>query len=589
MYSVLNQKAQEKLTDAFTQHGHSPSPDQLKAVLAIQDTLTLMLSGKAAQKYYLSALDPGMGKTTAILTWLEAYLENPVAYGNQGVLIALDRLDEIQRYIEDGRIPPQYFAVLVSDGSEGGIELNNMGLGRHGRNNALVLYTTKKQLHNRSNSGNFNGVSAFHYNGQPRKVKIWDESFTIGKEAILNLYDFGRLLTPLKALSSELSDAVLHVMNDVIIRQHGDVYQMPELPVLPKELGLSTIWDTPKEREIANLLWQFSGQPVSIRSDARSLMVVDCVPSIPDDFATCLILDASARLKATYELQNEQRDDIIRLPYSGKSYRNLEVMVWARKSGKQLINDMKTVLPELLELFASNPHEPFLVILHKDHKELICTALSKQLTPEQHGLIKFCTWARHTATNEFSEIANIVMLSPYQFPDFTYEATTRAATAMTTAKGKPNIEHIMRVKKGEISSNILQAVNRGRVRKSENDTCPPCRLWLITHPNTGIAKELPNIFPECKVIPWKVKAVHLTSSKQRKTFAHLQALIKQGVTEVLVKTVREHLGFKGSPSNFTRDVINQVIFVEALASIGWKCIMDGINYVFRGIPVIDAI
>jgi hypothetical protein len=588
VYSDLNQKAQEKLTDAFSKHVHNPSPDQLKAVLAIQDVLTRMLSGHAAPKYYLSALDPGMGKTTAILTWLEACLENPTAYGNQGVLIALDRLDEIQRYIEDGQIPRQYYAVLVSDGSEEGKELNNMGLGKHGRNNALILFTTKKQIHNRSHSGHFNDVSAFHYNGQPRRVKIWDESFTIGKEAVLNLYDFGRLLTPLNAVSSELSDAVLHVVNDIIKRKNGDVYQMPELPVLPKELGLNTIWETPKEREIANLLWRFSGQLVSIRADAKSVIVVDCVPSIPDDFAPCLILDASARLKATYELQDEQRNDIIRLPYSNKSYRNLEVNVWPMKSGKQIIKDSKIVLPELVQLFDNNPNEHFLVILHKDHKEAISTGLSKQLTPEQLSWVKFCTWARHTATNEFSDIANIIMLSPFQFPDYAYEATTRAATVMTTAKGKPIIEHVMRVKKGEISSNILQAVNRGKPRKSEGDTCPPCRLWLITHPNTGIAKELPNIFPECRVVPWKVKAVHLTSSKQRKTFAHLKDLIKQGVTEVMVKTVREHLGFKGSPSNFTRDVINQSIFVDALNSIGWKCVMDGINYVFRGCPVIQA-
>jgi len=588
MYLVLNQKAQEKLTDVFSNYGHNPSSMQQTAVLAIQDTLTLMLSGHAAPKYYLSALDPGMGKTTAILTWLEAYLETPSAYRGQGVLIALDRLEEIRRYIEDGQIPQKYFAVLVSDGSEEGQELNSMGLGKQGRNNALILFTTKKQIHNRSHSGHFNEVSAFHYNGQPRRVKIWDESFTIGKEAVLNLYDFGKLLTPLRAVSTELSDAVLHVLNDIIIRKNGDVYQMPELPILPKEQGLYTIWDTPREREIANLLWRFSGQLVSIRSEDNSLIVVDCVPSIPDDFAPCLILDASARMKATYELQDEERNDIIRLPYSNKSYRNLEVNVWPMKSGKQIIKDLKIVLPELVQLFDNNPKEHFLIILHKDHKEQISKALSKQLTPEQHSLVKFCTWARHTATNDFSNIANIIMLSPYQFPDYAYEATTRAATVMTTAKGKPSIEHIMRVKKGEISSNILQAVNRGKPRKSEGDTCPPCRLWLITHPNTGIAKELPNIFPECKRAPWKVRAVHLTSSKQRKTFAHIKDLMKRGVTEVLATTVREHLGFKGSASNFTRDVINQAIFVDALASIGWKCVMDGINYVFRGSQVMQA-
>jgi len=586
MYSALKQRSKEKLIYAFYKHGHRPSPEQLKAVLAIQDTLTLMLSGNAAPKYYLSSLDPGMGKTTSILTWLEAYLENPVAFGDQGVLIALDRLDEIQRYIEDGMIPKQYYAVLVSDNSEEGNELNNMGLGKFGRNNALVLFTTKKQIHNKSHNGQFNNVSAFHYNGQPRRVKIWDESFTIGKEAVLNLYEIGKLLTSLSSVSCDLSEIILQIANDIVRRKSGDVYQMPELPELPKEHGVNTIWETPKEREIANLFWRFSGQLVSIRSDKKSLIIVDCVPSIPNDFAACLILDASARMKATYELQNEERNDIIRLPYSNKSYRNLEVNVWPMKSGKQIVKDIKIMIPELVELIGSTPREDFLVILHKDNKESVSAALIKQLTQEQLSCLKYCTWGRHTASNEFSNIANIIMLSPYQFPDYAYEATTRAATVMTTAKGKPTIEHIKRVKKGEISSNILQAVNRGMPRKSENDTCPPCKLWLITHPNTGIAKELPSIFPDCQIKPWKVKDVYLTSGKQRKTFAHLQYLFKQGVTEVLVKTVREHLGLTGTASNFTRDVINQLAFKDAIRNIGWTCELDGVSYVFRRLQAI---
>lgn len=588
VYSLLNLKAKENLINAFADFRHKPSPTQLAAVLAIQETLTSMLSGHAAPVYYLSSLDPGMGKTTAILTWLKVCLKNREAYGKQGVLIALDRHEEIERYITDAKLPADSFAVLAGN-CEVGQRLNSLGLGAHGRNKALILFTTKQQIRNRCYCSTFADVKALHYNGQPRRVKVWDESFTIGEEVVMNPYQLGKLLTVCSSVSPEITGVVMQILNDTYDKKTGEEYLIPELPVMPKELENGAIWATSQERDIAKVLWRLSGQPVTIHRDEKQQILVDCTPSIPDDFAPCLILDASARLKATYELQHERRQDIIPLAYSNKSYRNLEVSVWARKSGKSIINDMKAVLPELVKLFTERKHESFLVVLHKDHKDPFQSALSKQLTPEELDRVKFCTWARHTATNEFSDISNIIMLSPYQFPDYAYEATTRAATAMTTAKGRPIKEHISRVKKGEVSSNILQAVNRGKVRKAEGDTCPPCRLWLITHPNTGIAKELPNIFPDCKVQQWKVNAIQLTAKKQRLTYDHLQELLKQGVTEVLARTVREYFGFKGSASNFTRDVINQPAFKEALTRTGWTCVLDGIFYVFRHLSPVEPI
>jgi hypothetical protein len=585
LYSALDQKAKEKLVEVFATHGHNPTSDQFTAVFAIQEALTHMLSGNAPQKYSVSSLDPGIGKTTSILTWLDAYLEGPEQYGNHGVIIALDRLEEIQRWINDGGIPEDHFAVLVSDCTEEGVELNNTGLGRHRRNEALILYTTKRQIRNRSMMASFNGIGSFHFRGQPRRIRIWDESFTIGEEVILNPCDFGSILSQLDSIAPELVDTVLGMVEEMRAYETSGTYLMPKLPHLPERV---TAWDTLKEKNVATHLWRMSGQPVTIHSHMKGKVIVDSGPKLPDDFAPCLVLDASARLKATYEIQQEDRQDIYHLPYSNKSYRNLDVMVWERKSGKQIIKDIKDIVPELAALLTKHDGEKFLIILYKDHKLPCKRALSKELSGDQIAKVKFCTWGRHTATNQFSDIPNIIMLSPYQLPDFAYEATTRAATGLTTAKGKPCQDRVARVKRGEISSNILQAVNRGRVRKSEGDTCPPCRLWIITHPKAGIASELPNIFPECVIKRWKVLSVDLTSSKQRKTFGHLQDLFKQGVTEVLAKTVREYLGLKGSASNFTRDVLSQPIFAEAIASIGWVCSTDGLSYVFRRLTPFQA-
>ena len=106
--------AHQKLKAFFQTINHSPSPEMLLGLWHLQDTMTKMLNGEAEKYYYLSSLDPGVGKTTAIRTWLEAYLESDTQHG---VLIGLERLEEIQAFITAARLPlrtPTLFSCLTN-------------------------------------------------------------------------------------------------------------------------------------------------------------------------------------------------------------------------------------------------------------------------------------------------------------------------------------------------------------------------------------------------------------------------------------------------------------------------------------------
>jgi len=574
VYSALNQKSKENLIYAFEKHGHNPSSNQFAGVLAIPETLTRMLSGTAESKYYLSSLDPGMGKSTAVISWLLAYLENRINC-KQGVLICLERLEEIERYVDEANIPEDSYAVIVSEYEERGRELNQRGVGSDNSTDAIVLFTTKAQIKIRCSGRDFVSASSLYYRGKPRTIKVWDESFSVGRDVVLNPYDFGKLLAGLGDRDRNLPTLVSDIISDIVNCKAGDIYSFPLLPLTRAELLHTIKWKNDTERDLADLLGQLSWQPVTIREYKGKQVVVDCVQAIPDDFLPCLIMDASGRVKGSYLLQHKYRKNIVHLttPDQYKSYRNLTVNVWRRSSSKiALINDQDEVALELSKVIAGRPTEDFIILCYKSQTNLI-NAVLKQLPQEDQIRVKLLTWGKHTAVNTFRDIPNCIIISPYYYRDYHYEALTRAAAMSRTSMGNMSQEEISRVRKGEIAHNLLQGCLRGSGRISEGDTCPESRLWLIAAPTTGIEKELTTIFPDCKVETWITENSVLTPHQQ-KAIDFLLEMNSQGLDEVSAIVVMEHLGIKKA-CNFKRGLLDHQTFHAALATIGIRAVKRG--------------
>ncbi|WP_129125955.1 hypothetical protein [Geomonas oryzae] len=538
----ITEKAFDHMMGMFAQYGHRPSADQQTALKAIQSTLTAMLMEEAGTKYYLSSLDPGVGKTTAIVSWLNVYITMyPTGGHPHGILICVDRLSEIERYVQDCKLPQDSYAVLAGKQEW---KLNQMGLGSENIDKALVLFTTKEQVRKRSQGVSIDSQSTFNYKGKPRAVKVWDESLLLGKDIVINPYDFGRLYTPLAMVSEELVLIVQDTIHE-LTRWTKPVYRMPILPDLPPDFFTQV--RKKDDRDLLELFFRLSGQSVTLRRERRNHLIIDCIQSIPSDFPPCLILDASGRIKGTYKVQRKRLDNLEHLPYSNKSYRNLTISVWDRSAGKGIITDLKTVTPELVKVIKEFPGERFLFLLYQDQVLPLQQSLSKYLPLSDMERLQYCTWGQHTATNEFCEIPNVIGLSAYQYPDSTYDAMTRAAGLMSTEEGEfPSQAEINMVKKGEISSDLLQGVTRSMVRKSEGDTCPPTRLWLIAHPKTGLRKELPVIFPEATVQDWKTQSFTLTR-KQQTAFDLVQEQLKAGLESFPCAPIRNMLMMQPTP------------------------------------------
>jgi len=581
--SKLNAQAFEGMMKAFDEWEHRPSEVMQNGLKSIQETLTLMLLGEAEKSYYLSSLDPGVGKSTAIIKWIDAYLICREIYGSHGIIICFDRLEEIKRFVEECNIPSDCFAVMVSDEkghNERGKDLNSRGLGVNNANDAQLLFTTKQQIIRRSKGKLFGDTLAFYYKSKPRNVRIWDESLMVGKELTVDRFSLLGLAEDVSKTNPEIALKIEDIASELKSYKNGEVYPMPDLGLTLNSMMHSFLWSSRVKVDAAEALGMLLGRAVTVRSDDRGKVAVDCGESVPSDFVPCLVTDASGRVRDTYNLQHKYRGDLIRLNTSAtKEYSNLTISVWRKASGKEAYKGgSKVYSDEIIKVIDSRPDEKFLVVRHFDHTEFEADILSQVKNPNR---VRFIHWGIHTATNEYSHIPNVIISSQLTYRLAAYEAQARASATLTTADGMLSNEQLRAFRLGENAHHLLQAICRGQVRKSEGSGCPVSNVWIITSPSTMIEERLRTIFPDSNVKSWKTSPGALKGSQQ-KSFEFILKSIEDDagkrVVSVPALLVRKHLGI--TQSNFKRDIIRNVTFNDSLAVHGIYTEPKGNRYYF---------
>src|SRR5690242_1729954 len=73
----LTTAALQTIEAFFKTHGHNPSQRMWEALAAILQTMEAMADGRASRSIYVSSLEPGAGKSTAMLAFLKAMLASP--------------------------------------------------------------------------------------------------------------------------------------------------------------------------------------------------------------------------------------------------------------------------------------------------------------------------------------------------------------------------------------------------------------------------------------------------------------------------------------------------------------------------------
>src|SRR5215471_6012099 len=92
--SGLATETLERLHQTFTSTGHRPSHRMWEAIGALAERLEAMADGRCEQAFFLSSLDPGVGKTQTVIHFLEALLASE-RHKDVGVILCIFSINEI--------------------------------------------------------------------------------------------------------------------------------------------------------------------------------------------------------------------------------------------------------------------------------------------------------------------------------------------------------------------------------------------------------------------------------------------------------------------------------------------------------------
>lgn len=549
---------------------HRPSEQTYRALGELVGTLTAMAKGTAEPKFHLSSLDPGQGKTTCIAQFTKTLVEWPI-YDHVGVLICVGRLSEIEKLVAEMKLPPSMFACLTTDDA-----INALGSGSHNARTSRVLFTTQQKVAARVPRRAFSDCSEFFFGDAPRKVRIWDEAWLPGSPVTLGKWEIMSVVGRLGLIHPQLAaqlDALLPGINE---SDDGAELTLPDFAsssgVSAQEVG-RLLSDAPLEEQAwAQGLWHMSGRAVVVRKDqgdkgGTALTYRDIFPM---DLAPMLILDASGRVRGTYELLIEQRKVIKPLATSHKRYDKLETYIWRasgsktgwRKNSEQLVSGV-------CETIRNEPDRSWLVVHHLPEGRRygpkipdIAEEVRAALGPLAAN-VQFTTWGKHVATNEFKDCDRIILAGTLFYRVSTYEALTRLSAGKPVEAGKCPVSWIEAVTLGEAKDQILQAACRGIIRNSEGDQAPAAKLYIIASAKSGIRESLPSIFPGCSVGAWEPGVIDaLPRGKIEDTASKLAEYLRAlpGETRrVSIRALKGALALRDMPMQTFRDARDRAL------------------------------
>lgn len=551
----------DALRCTFEERNHAPSEEMWRALRAVAETLQKMADGDCDPAIHLSSLDPGVGKTSVVICFLRALLSSG-RHDGVGVIVCVGRLSQIETIVDEAQLDTADFAVLTSNKT-----LNALGCPSPQR--ARVLFTTHSMVETRCQGRTFVDVAALHHRGKPRAVRIWDEAILPGQTLTVNRDALGLLFEPIRSRSPAMADAIEDLFNHLREAASGAILAIPDLEQehgldLNGALGLVE-GGLPKQKHAVETLWFLFGKHVTVRRDGpRGNTMLDYRDTLPDDIKPLLVLDASARVRTVYQCWKEERGGIVELPTASKRYDNLNIHVLERGGGKGAFRkEGKRLIEIVATTILTRAGEQWLVIGHKNSVDMDIETEVRTLLPNGGPNVRFLHWGTHDATNDYADATNVILAGTLFYPVSHYEALGRLASAYPSSQGSYANHKVHQVMLGEHRHLILQGTCRGAVRRCIGDACPPSNVYLIASPKSGIAQELPRIFPGAQIRRWKALRRALRG-KVSEAVAFLNGEFEKLPAEVIpFRRVMEHIGWRDS-KEFKRNIRQHDDFITTL-------------------------
>lgn len=530
-----------------------------------------MADGTCPSNYFLSSLDPGVGKTSMVTQFTRNLLWSQ-KHKAVGMIICVARLSEIESLAAAMELDAQTYAAFTADE-----RINQLGLGSARANDARILFTSQQMVDRRSEGRLFADISEFHYQGKPRSVRIWDESLlpgetlTVTRQALMSTVSH-LMKTKYAALAALLDDLQQNIKG----MPNGSIVRIPEIGDMDDEAGfqdhLKVLSGYPEDQRALSSLRHLSGRSATVMNDGGgNNTVLSYRDTLPEDFAPILVLDASGRVRKTYPLwHSSNRKNLKILPSATKTYSNLTCHVWPASGGKSAFKDVlqrDQRVNAIASLIATKPEENWLVVHHKVEKSFDVEKEVTALLPKDHkGGVAFVPWGSHKATNDYVSFPNVVLAGTLFFPNSQYAALGRLAAALPDNEVLRK-ESLETVTLGEHKDHILQAACRGAIRQSQDGDCPPSNLYIIASKKSGIEQALQEIFPECELRTWPV-GNNALKGKAAEAVAYIKERMAECPWDLLSYTqVRDALGGMEA-RNFRSRVRRNPMFIDEMKALG---------------------
>jgi hypothetical protein len=516
---------------------------------------------------HLSSLDPGVGKTTAVLHFLRVLLASPQHF-DVGALICIPRLAEIESIVGEAGLSDDHYAVYSRDDN-----MNALGRGEGEHRNARGLFITHAMLESRVvRAGSFEAVYDFRYDGTTRAVRVWDEALLPGRPITVTRMQIARLFPALSycrfpGLAGDLERLSAQLRNE----QDGTQIELPDLAA-KHDVDIDKVrsalrWRS-DDQAIAEALWPLFGRIVTVRRDGaietdgagaatRGHTVLDYQNTLPADLWPVLILDASGRVRDTYRLwESERRGGLVRLAEGLKSYEGHTVHVWDAGGSKTAWKrDAAKLIGGIVKAVKERLDEEWLVVVHKANTidTDIEARLRKRLPPKAR--VHFVTWGMHNASNRWASVPNVILAGMLSLPRSAVEAIGRCAADFPSSAGKLDKASIDAVELGEHRDRVLQAVCRGAVRSCVDGRCRPgTHTDIIASKRSGIAEAIPDVLPGAKVVPWiphrkplrgrPAEALKIIAGIAGDRIAAVEVMVAMGMRSAHVARMRQSEGFQ---------------------------------------------
>ena len=287
------------------------------------------------------------------------------------------------------------------------------------------------------------------------------------------------------------------------------------------------------------------------------------------------MLDASGRVRTTYADIETHRGNLVRLRTAVKDYSPLTVHLWQTSGSKSGFEKNGAMLIQgIVDAIAAKPDEPWLIVTHKPSGKLrtVETAIRRALPEGVGSKVDVISWGHHMATNAYAATPNVILAGTLFMRDWSYTALTHLAQDRDVAPGLVDQADVDRTMRGEHANLVLQALCRGRVRKSDGARCHPMTAYVIASTVSGIPEDLATIFPGCHVVPWRTGVKPLTG-RLKVAIDFVEDALRRGETWIPLADVRDAVGC--DKANFRRSITKGPEWFEQLARLGLEEVAAG--------------